>query len=75
MLTSGYQRGIRVVMLIKMVLFASFTVLSQFSFWHNLRASGKTMDCKKSAYVNKLTFSMSYPHYDDPELAAPLLGT
>ena len=34
--TSAYQRGIMVVLLIKMGLFALFAVLLQFSCWRNL---------------------------------------
>ena len=37
---SGYHRGMRVVMLIKIVLFAIFAILVPFSFWHNLCTSG-----------------------------------
>ena len=38
-LTSGYQRGMRVVMLINMVIFELFPIYLHFSFWRNLRAS------------------------------------
>ena len=37
---SGYHIGMRVVMLIKIILFSLFAVLSQFSFLHNSCASG-----------------------------------
>ena len=36
---SGYHRKMRVVMLIKMELFALLALLLHVSFWHNLRAS------------------------------------
>ena len=36
-----------------------FSVLLQFSFWHNLRASGQDFGLKKTAHVNEFTFSLS----------------